>query len=792
MLPVRWHKVIRDLWSNKTRTILIILSIAVGIFAFGSVFITQDVLISDMTSQYKATRPAPISIWAQASVDDLVKWAMRQDEVTAAEARGTHAVILLNGEKRLNLDLYASDRFADLTVGRVNPERGSWPPERGEIVLERRSQALIGTRIGDDITIEAPGGRKYQVKVTGTAHDLEVFPANMFPQLSGYVTLKTAGDLGLPSDFHRLDVEVKPDFDSKAKIEVLAASLKERLQDKGVTVGGTQAREPGEHWGKQTTASFSMILTVIGFFSLILSGFLVVNTVTALLADQKRQIGIMKAVGGTGGQIIGIYLSLVSVYGILALALALPVGLGLAYIFCGAVTGLLNIDIINFHLPARVLFMQAIAALAVPVVASILPILGGVRVTTREAISNQVTKPKADRGIIARVLLKLRFLPRPLTLSLRNTFRRKGRLTLSLGSLALAGTLFITVINVRSSLTLEMDNILNAVFNYDIQLNLNSNYERLGVERKAESIAGVLQAEGRSGASAQVVNANGSRGNSFFIVGVPEHSDFVRLDMRSGRWVEASDRNDIVISSKLASEVPGLRTGDTITLAFGTKQERWTVTGIAEEGTDRAAYASFDYLTAARGMDGTVSTLLVRIDPGSGMSQEQVAQALQTGLKQSGIGVVQTMTKDVIVQANASQFNFLIAFLLSMAAMTALIGALGLAGMMSLNVMERTREIGIMRSIGASTTTLGGIVSTEGMLVGTVSWMIAVPLSIPFGLAFDALLGQVFVGGPLPFAFSPVSVISWLAIVLLISLISSLMPAWRAGRMSIRETLAYE
>jgi putative ABC transport system permease protein len=191
-------------------------------------------------------------------------------------------------------------------------------------------------------------------------------------------------------------------------------------------------------------------------------------------------------------------------------------------------------------------------------------------------------------------------------------------------------------------------------------------------------------------------------------------------------------------------------------------------------------------------MDGTVSTLLVRIDPGSGMSQEQVAKALQTGLKQSGIGVVQTMTKDVIVQANASQFNFLIAFLLSMAAMTALIGALGLAGMMSLKVMERTREIGIMRSIGASTATLGGIVSTEGMLVGTVSWMIAVPLSIPFGLAFNAMLGQVFVGGPLPFAFSPVSIISWLAIVLLISLISSLMPAWRAGRMSIRETLAYE
>ena len=733
MLSPRWHKIIRDLWSNKTRTVLIILSIAVGIFAFGSVFITQDVLVKDMATQYRDIHPSTITIYSNGFDDRLVDWARRQPEVASAQGRAVYSVKLIKGDQELNLDLYVSDDWPNLPLNQVTPQTGSWPPQRGQISMERDSISASGGAIGDKIIVEtASGNKRYDLSLVGTVHDLNAFPASMFPQLSGYISQQTAEDLGFPAYYNRLEMAAQPQYVTAQALETVANSLKDRLLRAGVTVGSVSVREPDEHWARQTTQSFTLILSVIGFFSLVLSGFLVVNTVSALLSEQRRQIGIMKAVGGTARQIVGLYFMLVTVYGVLALLLALPVGMGLGYIFTKACANFLNIDILNFHLPMYVFWMQLAAALAVPVIASAMPILGGVRVTTREAMSTYGIKQKGDHGLVARLVLLVRFLPRPLLLSLRNTFRRKARLSLSLGSLAIAGMLFITVINVRDSLMLELDHALNASFNFEVLLALNNNYERVGLERKAESVPGVKQVEGRTSASAQYVKADGTKGSTFSIEGIAPDTNFVNLTITDGRWLQNKDRNSIVISNTLAKEMPGVAVGDEITLNSANKNQKWRVVGIAYMSTERTAYADFDYLSALQGVSGKANTLYVRTDPNNGLSQDQMAQNLESALKKSGIGVAATVTKDSIVSSNTGQFNFLVAFLLSMAAMTALIGALGLAGMMSLNVMERTREIGIMRSIGASHSAIGSIVATEGLLIGFISWIMAVPLSLPF------------------------------------------------------------
>jgi putative ABC transport system permease protein len=124
--------------------------------------------------------------------------------------------------------------------------------------------------------------------------------------------------------------------------------------------------------------------------------------------------------------------------------------------------------------------------------------------------------------------------------------------------------------------------------------------------------------------------------------------------------------------------------------------------------------------------------------------------------------------------------------------MSALIGGLGLAGIMSLNVMERTREIGVMRSIGASNSMVGSIVLVEGLLIGIISWVLAIPLSIPVTLLFNAMLGQMIIDTPLVFVFLPIGLVTWLVIVIMVSVVASLLPAYRAIKMSVRETLAYE
>jgi len=500
----------------------------------------------------------------------------------------------------------------------------------------------------------------------------------------------------------------------------------------------------------------------------------------------------MKAIGGTRRQIVGIYLVLVISYGLLALVVAVPVGMGLAYLFTLSVTQFLNVDIINFYLPVPVIVLQLIIALLVPVVASAIPVLGGIRVTAREAISDYGIGGKARYGLLDRLLLKVRGLPRPILLSLRNTFRRKGRLFLTLGSLTIAGALFITVVNVRGSMAAWSDDILETWFNYEVELNLDGDYPSRGVERRAESLPGVTQAEGRTGVQVQRIKLDGTKGATFPIIGLPPDTDFIQPTLLSGRWLEERDRNVIVLSSTLVEDMPDVQVGSVIVVAIESKEYEWEVAGIMYMPFDSFGYADFNYLSNVKGESGLASSMYVRTEQKDGKSQAMMAEALEKRLKESGIKVSQSMTKDVLASSWASQFDFLIAFLLTMAAMTALIGGLGLAGMMSLNVMERTREIGVMRSIGAANSMVSSVVVTEGLLIGVISWAFAIPLSVPISLGFDTMLGQAFFDEPLDFVFSPIGLIVWLAIVVIVSVIASLLPAYRATKMSVRETLAYE
>jgi len=792
MLNPRWHKVIRDLWSNKSRTILVVLAIAVGVFAFGSVFITERVLIDDMNTQYRATNTSTIIMRIRSFDDGLVRWARRQAEVADAQGRTVYLVKLVGEEKTFNLNLYAYDDYENMSLNRINPETGTWPPARGDILLERSSTTQSGAQIGDSIVIEFSNGRQYELTFAGIVHDLNAIPANLDPQLTGYVSMKTLGDLDLPNTYNRLEILTTADFDSLAKLEAVADELKERLQRTGVSIDSVGVRETGEHWAKETTQSFTLILSFIGIFSLILSGFLVVNTISALLAEQRRQIGMMKAIGGTGRQIISIYLVLVAVYGLLSLVVALPIGMGLGYLFTRAVTQFLNINIINFHLPTQVFFLQLVAALLVPIIASAIPVISGVRVTAREALSSYGIGSKGGHGILDRLLLQVHGLPRPILLSLRNTFRRKGRLLMTLGALTIAGALFITVINVRGSMMVELDDILRTWYNYEVALYLDGDYQGQGVERRAESLPGVTEAEGRMGVQVQRIKPDGTKGATFPIGGVPPDSDFVQPELLSGRWLVEGDRNAIVLGSRLVKDMPGVKVGDEIVLEIDNKEYEWKVVGIMFMPFDRLSYADFDYLSSVKGKFGLASSMYVRTEQKEGDAQSAMAETLEERLKDSGIKVSQSLTRESISSVMTGQFDFLVAFLMAMATMTALIGGLGLAGMMSLNVIERTREIGIMRSIGAGNGMISGIVVAEGLLIGIISWALAVPLSVPISLLFDTMLGQAFFFQPLDFVFSPFGVVTWLAIVVIVSAAASLLPAYRATKMSIRETLAYE
>jgi len=113
-------------------------------------------------------------------------------------------------------------------------------------------------------------------------------------------------------------------------------------------------------------------------------------------------------------------------------------------------------------------------------------------------------------------------------------------------------------------------------------------------------------------------------------------------------------------------------------------------------------------------------------------------------------------------------------------------------GTMSMNVMERTREIGVMRAIGATDRQVMNQVLAEGMLIGLISWVLAFGLAFPISYLMSYTVNYSIFGIPGRFAFDVSGVFIWLAIVVVLSLVASFLPARHAARLTIREVLAYE
>ncbi|MBN1121827.1 MAG: ABC transporter permease [Anaerolineae bacterium] len=796
MINPQWIKVINDLWDNKARTILVVIAITVGVFTLGGVFMSQEVIMGDMASQFAEINPACIDLYVSSFDNSLVSAVKGMREVEDAAGSTSLSVKLIASDGTIyNTDLRAVEDYSQATVNQITPLEGAFPPIRRGILLERTSVEFTGAEIGDMLEIELPDGQRREIEFIGTVHDLNAFPASMWPQLTGYVSLDTLKWLGHSGSFHQLSIVAPPEVTTLREAQDLAQEIKTRVERYGYTVYNAYAIRPGEHWAEETTMGVITILSILGVFALGLSAFLVVNTITALLAQHKRQIGMMKAVGATRRQVLSTYLTMVAAFGILALVLALPLGAGLAYGTVLAVTKYLNLEIVNFHMPLWVVGLMTTAALIAPLIAGLFPIIGGTRITVREALSDYGINATKKYGVVDRLLTRLQGLPRPTMLSLRNTFRRKGRLWLTLGTLTLAGAMFISVLNVRQAMFEVLDEALK-LWGYDVAFSFDNVYQARSVEREAQRVDHITDMEGIYETAADNIRADGSEGSRIWLRGVDYDSQFVQGAslVEEGRWLQPGDKNAIVISLEFIKNEPDYHVGDEITLDMqGLEHDTtWEIVGIINTLGSSSGYVNFDYLSRIDGHPGEITSFFVGIDPNDAAMQDAVAEDMEDRFKRAGIGVDYTEANHTIIEANTAQFNFLVSFLLVAAVILAIVGGIGLMGSMSLNVLERTREIGVMRSIGASTGSVRGIVVVEGLVIGAISWALSTAISLPVTYGFGIALGVAVFQFPLTFTFWPPSVLLWLPVVLLISMLSSLLPARRAARISVREALAYE
>jgi putative ABC transport system permease protein len=250
-----------------------------------------------------------------------------------------------------------------------------------------------------------------------------------------------------------------------------------------------------------------------------------------------------------------------------------------------------------------------------------------------------------------------------------------------------------------------------------------------------------------------------------------------------------------VIGNHLTALRPELKVGDRVTLNLDERLSEWTIVGIyrmAGNVTPPVVYANGEYLQRELKQVNEVVSLRVVTNQHDGVSQRRVATLSEELLRKAGIEVSTTLTGAEITAANVQSTDILVYFLLVMALLIAIVGGLGLASTMTLNVMERTREVGVMRAIGASSGSILQMVIVEGLFIGLLSWLLGALLAVPIGKGLAYVVGISFLQSPLQFVFSPDGFLLWLALVVVISTLASVLPARTASRLTIREVLAYE
>lgn len=815
MFDPHWRKIWRDTWLNKTRSLLVVLSIAVGSFAVGTVAHMWVVVGQDLKQSYQEINPAQVIVYTEEGFDeDFITFIRKLPQVEAVSARRSTIMKFqpAPNEAWYPIQVIATSDYEQLEVNRILPEQlfvpdpaawpepEVWPPPDRAFLLERTSLVLatLGfgreTQQGMSILVETAAGKQRTVPLPGLVYDLSQTSAPFSGMAHAFITFDTLPWFGLPTSFNELHLVVDAHETDWQTLKTTARNIQDRVERAGYTVVKVEVPEPGKLPQDNLYQAITLILGAMGTFSLFLAIFLIINTISALLIQQMQQIGVMKAVGARPFHLISMYLGMVTLLGSLSLVIAIPLSIFVAGNAINVMAYFINYSMSQFHVEPSVIILQATVAIGVPLLAALYPIIAGTRITIREAISSYGLSSDTfnRKSWLNKLLEQLKGLPRPILLSLHNTFRRRLRLGLTLLTLTLAGAMVMAVISVRASMDATLDEAVE-YWQFDVQVQLERPYRIPALTHQIQQLSGITAVESWGGEAAYRIRADESSSESFFVTALPAETDMLNPNLLDGRWLQPGDTNQLIINNYLHSLEPDIKMGDTIQLKLDGRESLWQVVGVVKTvGNIAQAYANYDhFVTLTRDID-MASSIQVTLLENDAAVQDEMAQQIEKQLTDSGHRVSGSFTNHEQRSQSETFFDIVAVQLLIMAALMVLVGGFGLMGTMSLNVIERTREIGVMRAVGASDTAILQIFITEGVLIGLLSWFFGLALAIPLGAVLSETVGIRFLNAPLNYTFSLSGALIWLFMMILLSIGATYFPAQQAVQMTIREVLAYE
>lgn len=797
---IKLKKSLNDLAVNPARTALVLFALVIGMWGVGTIIVSFTIMKNDLNENFTRTIPAHVIITADNFKKlDLEKFRSRP-EIEVAEFRDLSIQrIEAYPDKWLPLWVFGVEDFNDFRLAKIYRQEGSKIPAPGTILIERdaRNINVSNLTVGSNPRIRI-NTNTTNVLITGISFDPAQAPATQDAFIYAYTDKKTYEKLTGETTNSRLIFRLK-NMKSKQEIQSMTKPILSDLEQLGVVIKTVDIPKFNEHPHQFQLNTLLLTNGVIGFLAFLMGAVLVSQLMDAILAGQIRQIGILKAIGASRYQVFGIYLTMVLLLGIVSSAIAIPLAVATGYGYAGFVAKIINFEILTTTLPGNIYLAMIMTGLFLPVILSLPALLKGTRVTVHEALADYGI---GQNGTTSQTRFFSDFaLPYRKLLALRNTLRRKKRLMVTIATMTLGVAIFSTGFNVRQALVSFLAKSRNAM-KHDVQVVLKTQMPREKAIAPFKSIANLDRVETWNGGKGRLQTGRISTTNGIGIVALPFDSDLVKWDIIEGRWLKKSGTTEIVMNQQateqfddpLAGGSARAHVGKIYPIEIKGKKINAKLVGIVKEFDLAKIYIDKNQYDSFVNPEHEVNSLMFVAKNNSYQNIIALKKEIENALALSDLNVLYVMSQAERAQIIYDHLNIILTILVFLALLVLVVSALGMASATSINIMERTREIGVMRAIGATPKMIYELFVTEGMIISVMSILLGVLFAWPLSVIASRFFGYLILGAntPLDFAFSGVGFLITLLITLAFGWLASRMPARKAITVSTREALVYE
>lgn len=780
-MHVLFRKIQRDIRRRPLRNMLTLFGVILGVAGIVAIAFTTRAIVEAQAETYDNNQQADIVGFTgdlSPTIRDLIE---RQDDVETADSWTVATTRFDAGEGWNNLRLIGVEEFSGMRLDIVDLVEGRFPG-RGEVAFDESTRELTSIDIGQVVAIRrSPADPLEYLTVTGFTRSPASLGAGLMNRATAYSSADTVQAYAGRSGDNYLLVRVT----DTSRSNQVASQISNLLSKRGIFTGNFNVRDPDEFVGSRELNTLLLLLSVFSVMGAALSSFLVANTMLAVMAEESNQVGIIKSLGGRRWHVAATYLGYSGVLGLIGTMIGLGAGLFIGLQISRYLTGITGLQRPELSVAPREIVLALLVGAVVTIVATVVPALRGAGQPIAPLLRSAGVRNEYRWPLVQRLTAPLARISSTLAVGVRNVLRRPGRTAMTIVVVTVAVASFIATQSLSRSVSTTVDE-LYALYGADAWVSFRQPVGP-GFVRDLSTHPDVVRAE-------TWTSATGSIGSTRTdIWGMPAEDPLYSYRLVEGSWLTRTSPASAVISKNLAERI-GARIGEQRLLDVGERSVPISIVGIVDDSstylgstTTGKVFMTTPDINRILGRGATVDIFALKLHSSDTAAIDRAIASIEDETRAHG---PVTLAAYADQQSARRAIDILTLMLNAMVVVVAVVGLVGIVNTLLINITERRREFGVLRTLGARSVHVVAILISEGVVLALIGLIAGAAVGYPLArILVDITSEELF---ELSFHLSSTTVLGTFAVALLAVSAASTVPGLLAARITPIQVLRYE